>query len=87
MAAMKRIGRILGMGALAVFSGASSVFAQGCASCYNNAAASGPQGTATLRHAILALAIPPLSIFCGILGMLYQRRNVSRDSENPRLQP
>jgi hypothetical protein len=77
---MKRIVGILGRAALALLSGAPAVFAQGCALCYSNAAATGAQGAATLRHAILVLAIPPLTIFSGILGMLYQRRNSSRDS-------
>lgn len=52
--------------------------AQGCAICYNNAAASGPQGTQALRHAILVLLIPPSTMFCGIIGLLYRRRNSSR---------
>ena len=52
--------------------------AQGCAMCYNNAAATGPQGTQVLRHAILVLLIPPATMFCAILGLLYQRRNSSR---------
>jgi hypothetical protein len=57
---------------------APAVYAQGCAMCYNNAAATGPQGTQVLRHAILVLLIPPATMFCGILGLLYQRRNSSR---------
>lgn len=57
---------------------APSLHAQGCAMCYNNAAATGPQGTKVLRHAILVLLIPPATMFCGILGLLYQRRNSSR---------
>ncbi len=56
-------------------------FAQGCAMCYQNAANSGPQGAAALRHGIMVLMIPPLTIFTGILGMLYQRRNASRAGE------
>jgi len=54
------------------------IHAQGCAMCYNNAAATGPQGTQVLRHAILVLLIPPATMFCAILGLLYQRRNSSR---------
>jgi hypothetical protein len=57
---------------------AAALHAQGCAMCYNNAAATGPQGTQVLRHAILVLLIPPAAMFCGILALLYQRRNFSR---------
>jgi hypothetical protein len=60
---------------------APGAFAQGCAMCYQNAANSGPQGAAALRHGIIVLMIPPLTIFSGILGMLYQRRNSSRAGE------
>jgi hypothetical protein len=57
---------------------APELHAQGCAMCYQNAAATGPQGGEALRHAILVLIIPPLAIFSAILGLLYQRRNASR---------
>jgi hypothetical protein len=52
--------------------------AQGCAMCYQNAAASGPQGREALRHGILVLLLPTISLFLGIFGLLYTRRNVSR---------
>jgi hypothetical protein len=54
------------------------VFAQGCAMCYQNAAASGAQGREALRHGILVLLFPTLSIFFGIFGLIYSRRNISR---------
>ena len=65
----------------ALISAAPGALAQGCAMCYQNAANSGPQGAAALRHGIIVLMIPPLTIFTGILGMLYQRRNSSRAGE------
>lgn len=80
MRGMKRVAGILGGMTVALFAGAPAVFAQGCALCYTNAAATGAQGTATLRHAILVLVIPPLTIFGGIIGMLYQRRNSCGDA-------
>ena len=52
--------------------------AQGCAMCYQNAAASGPQGREALRHGILVLLLPTISLFLGIFGLLYIRRNISR---------
>ena len=52
--------------------------AQGCAMCYQNAAASGPQGREALRHGILVLLVPTISLFLGIFGLLYTRRNISR---------
>lgn len=54
------------------------VVAQGCAMCYQSAAASGAQGGAALRHGILILLFPTISIFVGILGLMYRRRNVAR---------
>jgi hypothetical protein len=52
--------------------------AQGCAMCYQNAAASGVQGREALRHGILILLFPTLSIFVGIFGLIFSRRNTSR---------
>jgi hypothetical protein len=56
------------------------VVAQGCAMCYQSASAAGAQGGAALRHGILILLFPTISIFVGILGLMYRRRNVSRSS-------
>lgn len=54
------------------------VVAQGCAMCYQSVSASGAQGGAALRHGILILLFPTLSIFVGIFGLMYRRRNVAR---------
>ncbi len=59
---------------------ASATFAQGCALCYNDAAATGPKAQAALRHGILTLIIPPAFIFVGMLSTLYRRRNLYRES-------
>ena len=56
----------------------TQVFAQSCAMCYQSAAASGPQGGAALRHGILILFIPAISLFVGIFALIYQRRDVAR---------
>lgn len=49
--------------------------AQGCAMCYQNAASSGTQGRAALRHGILILLLPALALFIGIFVLIYRRRN------------
>jgi hypothetical protein len=54
------------------------MLAQGCAMCYQSAAASGAQGKEALRHGVLILIFPTLSLFVGIYCLLYRRRNVSR---------
>jgi hypothetical protein len=59
---------------------ASATFAQGCALCYNDAAATGPSALAALRHGILVLIIPPTLIFVTMLSTLYRRRNLYRES-------
>jgi len=51
--------------------------AQGCAMCYQSAAASGEQGRAALRHGVLILLVPAASLFLGILALIY-RRNTPR---------
>jgi hypothetical protein len=64
---------------LAVFAiSAPHAIAQGCAMCYQNAAASGPQGRQALQHGILILLFPTLSLFVGIFVLIISRRNVSR---------
>lgn len=52
--------------------------AQSCAMCYQNASAAGAQGREALRHGILILMVPTLSLFLGIFGLIYSRRNLAR---------
>ena len=68
---------ILGLAALVALI-APHAAAQGCAMCYQNAAASGPQGREALRHGILVLLLPTVSLFLGIFALIYHRRNVAR---------
>jgi hypothetical protein len=63
---------------LLLMSFAPSAAAQGCAMCYQNASASGPQGAQALRHGILILMLPTLTLFTGIFALVYRRRNVAR---------
>jgi hypothetical protein len=53
---------------------APHVAAQGCAMCYQNAASSAAQGRAALRHGILILLLPALSLFLGVFFLIYRRR-------------
>jgi hypothetical protein len=52
--------------------------AQGCAMCYQNASASGAQGGTALRHGILILLVPAITIFVSIFVWIYRRRHVVR---------
>ena len=61
-------------GAAAMFS-AASAFAQGCAMCYNNAAASKAAGIQALKSGTLILLIPVLLLFAGILAAAFRSRN------------
>ena len=60
-----------------------AAFAQGCALCYNDAAATGSQGITALRHGILILAIPPMLIFAALFAILYKRRNLHHEFSAP----
>jgi hypothetical protein len=52
--------------------------AQGCAMCYQSAAASAAPARLALRHGILLLLVPAVSLFFGILAFLYRRRGLTR---------
>jgi hypothetical protein len=52
--------------------------AQGCAMCYQSAAATGSRSIVALQHGILILLIPSVGLFLGIFGLIFSRRNVSR---------
>jgi len=57
---------------------ASRAAAQGCAMCYQSAAASAAPGRQALRHGILLLLVPAVGLFFGILAFIYRRRNLTR---------
>lgn len=61
---------------------AGQIAAQGCAMCYQNAAASGAAGRAALRHGIWILLIPAGSVFLGMAALIYRRRNTSREPQH-----
>jgi hypothetical protein len=68
-----------------LFAALHDAAAQSCAMCYQNAAATGTQGRSALQHGILVLFVPAISIFGGILLLLYTRRHVSARSAVPSL--
>jgi hypothetical protein len=57
-----------------LFGALPAAVAQGCAMCYQNAAATGAHGRIALQHGILILAIPALGWFVVILWLLCSRR-------------
>ena len=64
----------LGSASLALLS-YNLAFAQGCAMCYNNAAATKASGQQALRSGILILMVPPLLMLAGIFVAALRRRN------------
>ncbi len=64
---------------LATFASATLTYAQGCALCYNTASAVKAAGIAALRHGILILLIPPLSICLGVFYAGYRSRDHYND--------
>ena len=67
--------------AVAVIAAPSALYAQGCAMCYQSAAAAGPRTAEALRHGILIMLFPPLFIFAGIIVLAHRRRNDVADFE------
>ena len=57
---------------------AATAFAQGCSMCYQSAAASSAPGREALRHGILVLLVPAISLFMGIFAFIYRRRDLPR---------
>jgi hypothetical protein len=85
MSGTKRpITRILKYAVASLIAGASSaaLYAQGCAMCYQSAAASGPRAIQALRSGVLILMLPPVLITFGITIMAYRRRNLYNDDSS-----
>ena len=73
-------GLAIAMAGLAI---AHPVLAQGCALCYNTAAAAGVRGVAALRNGILILMIPPVIIFGVVCFFTLRGRNRFNDEVEP----
>jgi hypothetical protein len=59
-----------------------SVFAQSCALCYTQAAASGSRMIQALKSGILVLVLPPTLGSIGMVFVLYHKRNQVRRTES-----
>ncbi|HMD99073.1 MAG TPA: hypothetical protein VKM93_17300 [Terriglobia bacterium] len=58
---------------------ASPILAQGCALCYNTAAAASSKGITALRHGVLILMLPPVVIFGVVTFFTVRGRNRFND--------
>jgi hypothetical protein len=72
------IGLVLALAlAVAIGGGApTAASAQGCAMCYQSAAASGQRSIRALRNGIVILIVPPILICIAISFLVYRRRNL-----------
>jgi hypothetical protein len=78
--------RVALTGALVLASNAAC-YAQSCALCYTQAAASGHRMIQGLRTGILVLIVPPMFMSVGITVLAYKKRNRTNDekeSDKPR---
>jgi hypothetical protein len=57
----------------------TGVYAQSCALCYTQAAASGHRFIQGLRSGILVLIVPPMFMSVGITFLAYRKRNRTND--------
>jgi hypothetical protein len=58
---------------------APTAFAQGCVMCYTSAAGQNDRALHSFDMAILALLIPVLLLFLGVLGFAYRRFKLTED--------
>jgi hypothetical protein len=71
-----------GLAATAVLCHSTTIFAQGCALCYTQAASASSRFIHALRGGILVLIFPPLLISVGIATAAYRKRNQFLKSSN-----
>jgi len=67
--------------AILVFSTMS--WAQGCAMCYNSAAAARASAIHALKQGIVVLLAPPLAMFIGIFALAFRRRYRFNGDQSP----
>ncbi|MGD0402451.1 MAG: hypothetical protein ABSB66_04575 [Candidatus Acidiferrales bacterium] len=58
-----------------VLASPGALYAQGCAMCYQSAAASGPRSIQALKSGILILMLPPVLITVVIAYLAYRKRH------------
>jgi hypothetical protein len=68
------------IGAL-VLAANAACYAQSCALCYTQAAASGHRFIQGLRTGILVLIVPPMFMSVGITVLAYKKRNRTNDQK------
>ncbi len=64
-----------------VLAGNAACYAQSCALCYTQAAASGHRFIQGLRTGILVLIVPPMFMSVGITVLAYKKRNRTNDKK------
>jgi hypothetical protein len=69
-----------GVAAVAILASPAALNAQGCAMCYQSAAASGPRSIHALKAGILILMFPPVLITTAIVYLAYKKRNKFNNS-------
>ena len=65
-----RFALLIVLGLLGTVRGA---YAQGCALCYTTASAAGAAAERSLDYGILTLLLPALTLFLGVIFLLYRR--------------
>ena len=60
----------------------AACYAQSCALCYTQAAASGHRFIQGLRTGILVLIVPPMFMSVGITVLAYKKRNRTNDQKD-----
>ncbi len=70
--------RLIGLAFLLLIS-PSDLYAQGCAMCYQSAAASGARFIHALKSGIVVIIIPPLLMTAAFARFVYRRRNLFHD--------
>ena len=66
---------------VAVMAASVPAYAQGCAMCYNTAAAAKANAIQSLKSGTLVLLIPVLLLFAGIVGIAFRSRNRFNEPE------
>jgi len=69
------------MATVAAMAASVPAYAQGCAMCYNSAAAARAAGIQALKSGTLILLIPVLLLFAGIVGIAFRSRNRFNEPE------
>ena len=73
----------IALAGLALLMAPLSAFAQSCALCYTQAAASGSHMIQALKSGILILIVPPTFMSLGLCFVCYRKRNQTRDRAHP----